>query len=60
VGESDDYFLNAAVHRLKASVAKFAGPPFDGTITVELRKTHDYGGWTRKERLDAMAKRAGL
>lgn len=60
VGESDDYYLNAAVHRLKASVAKFKDPPFDGRITVELRKTHDYGGWTRAERLDAMAKRAGL
>jgi hypothetical protein len=60
VGESDDYYLNAAVHRLKAAAARLADPPFDGTIAVELRKTHVGGGWTRKERLDAMAKRAGL
>lgn len=60
VGESDDYFLNCAVHRLKESAAKLADPPFDGKITVELRKTHDHGGWTRKEMLDTMAKRAGL
>ena len=60
VGESDDYFLNAAVHRLKDAAAKFRDPPFDGRILVELRKTHVHGGWTRKDRLDAMAARAGL
>ena len=59
VGESDDYFLNVAVHRFKASALKFANPPFDGKIAIELRKPHDHGGWTRKEMLDAMAKRAG-
>lgn len=58
VGESDDYFLNVAVHRLKAATVRFANPPFDGKIAVELRKTHALGGWTRKEMLDAMAKRA--
>jgi hypothetical protein len=57
-GDADDYFLNAAVHRLKESVGKLADPPFDGKITVEMRKGHDFGGWTRKEMLDAMAKRA--
>lgn len=60
VGDADDYFLNAAVHRLKASVAKLKDPPFDGRILIELRKPHTSGGWTRQERLDAMAKRAGL
>ena len=57
VGESDDYYLNAAVHKLKAAAAKWKDPPFDGRILIELRKTHDYGGWTRKQMLDAMAKR---
>ncbi len=57
VGESDDYFLNAAVHRLKNAAAKFKNPRFDGEITIELGKPHDYGGWTRSQMLDAMAKR---
>lgn len=60
VGEADDFFLNAAVHRFKEAVAALKDPPFDGKILVEVRKPHDYGGWTRKERLDAMAARAGL
>jgi hypothetical protein len=60
VGESDDYFLNVAVHKLKESAAKWKDPPFDGRILIELHKTHDYGGWTRKSMLDAMAKRAGF
>jgi hypothetical protein len=60
VGESDDYYLNAAVHRLKAAAATWKNPPFDGRILIELRKNHDYGGWTRKDMLNAMAKRAGL
>jgi hypothetical protein len=60
VGESDDYFLNAAVHRFKESVAKLTNPKFDGAITVEIRKGHMSGGWTRQEMLEAMAARAGL
>lgn len=60
VGESDDFFLNAAVHRLKAASAKWTDPPFDGKILIELRKTHVNGGWTRKDMLNAMAKRAGV
>lgn len=60
VGESDDYFLNVAVHKLKESLAKQNNPRFDGSIVVELRKQHGEGGWTRKEMLDAMANRAGL
>jgi hypothetical protein len=58
VGESDDYYLNAAVHRLKTATEKLSDPPFDGKIAIELRKTHDVGGWTRPEMLDAMWKRA--
>ncbi|MDB5312450.1 MAG: hypothetical protein JWO38_6652 [Gemmataceae bacterium] len=60
VGESDDYYLNAAVHRLKEAAEKLKDPPFDGKVVIELGKTHDYGGWTREERLNAMAARAGL
>ena len=57
VGESDDYYLNVAVHRLKDAAAKWKDPPFDGAIQVELRKTHNSGGWSRKDMLNAMAKR---
>ena len=60
VGESDDYYLNAAVHRLKNATATWKDPPFDGKIAIELRKTHVFGGWTRKDMMNAMAKRAGL
>jgi hypothetical protein len=60
VGEADDYFLNAAVHRLKEAVGKFTNPKFDGTIIIEPRRGHEGGGWTQKEIFDAMAARAGL
>jgi hypothetical protein len=60
VGDADDYFLNAAVHRFKEEVGKLRNPPFDGRVQVELRKTHTSGGWTTKQRLDAMAARGGL
>ena len=59
VGDADDYYLNAAVHRLKASVALLKDPPFDGRILIEMRAGHSSGGWTRKEMLDAMAARMG-
>ena len=59
-GDADDYFLNAAAHRLKEAAAKLNDPKFDGSIVIEMRKPHDFGGWTRKEMLDAMAKRAGV
>ncbi|MBX9584083.1 MAG: hypothetical protein K2X87_27605 [Gemmataceae bacterium] len=59
VGDADDYYLNAAVHRLKASAAKLTNPPFDGRIQIEMRAGHTNGGWTRKEMLDAMAARMG-
>lgn len=60
VGDSDDYFLNAAVRRFKDAADRLKGPKFDGTILIEARRGHESGGWTRKEMLDAMAKRAGL
>ena len=57
VGDADDYFLNNGVHRLKAATAKFANPAFDGTIEIEMRKSHG-GGWADKKILDEMAERA--
>lgn len=60
VGDADDYFLNCAVHRLKASAAKLRNPTFDGRIEIEMRQPHTSGGWSRQEMLDAMAKRAGV
>lgn len=57
VGDADDYFLNAAVRRFKDSTDKLKNPKFDGRILIEARKGHISGGWTRKEMLDAMAKR---
>jgi hypothetical protein len=60
VGDADDYYLNAAVHKFKAAVGQLSEPAFDGKVLIELRGTHRSGGWTRKERLDAMAARGGL
>jgi Putative esterase len=57
VGDADDYFLNVAVGRLKDSTEKLKEPKFDGTILIEARKGHGFGGWTRKEIFDAMAER---
>ncbi|MBY0460286.1 MAG: hypothetical protein K2V38_23465 [Gemmataceae bacterium] len=57
VGDSDDYFLNAAVRRFKDSADRLKEPKFDGVILIEARKGHSSGGWTRKEMLDAMAAR---
>ncbi len=57
VGDADEYFLNVAVRRLKQATAQFANPRFDGRITIEAGKGHIAGGWTRTERLDAMAAR---
>jgi hypothetical protein len=54
VGDSDDYFLNAAVRRLKDSLDRRTNPRFDGRILIEARAGHASGGWTRKEMLDAM------
>lgn len=59
VGDADDYYLNAAVHRLKASVGKLRNPAFDGRVLIEMRAGHTSGGWSRAEMLDAMAGRMG-
>lgn len=60
VGDSDDYFLNVAVRRLKDATLQLKDPKFDGTILIEARAGHSSGGWSRKQILDAMAKRAGM
>lgn len=57
VGDSDDYFLNAAVRRFKDSTDRLENPKFDGTILIEARKGHEGGGWSRQQILDAMAAR---
>jgi hypothetical protein len=57
VGEADDFFLNNAVHLLKAATEKLTDPKFDGKIQIEIRKPHTSGGWSRREMLDAMAER---
>ncbi len=57
VGDADDYFLNNAVHRLKAATAKLANPAFDGVIEIAMRKGHT-NGWNAKQVLDEMAERA--
>jgi hypothetical protein len=58
VGDADDYFLNNAVHHLKASLDRQTNPRFDGRILIEMRKGHSSGGWTSAEMHDAMAARA--
>lgn len=60
VGDADDYFLNNAVHLLKASLDKQTEPKFDGRILIEMRRGHSSGGWTQKQMLDDMAARAGV
>jgi hypothetical protein len=57
VGDSDDYFLNAAVRRLKDATERLENPKFDGTILIEARRGHEAGGWSGSEMLDAMADR---
>ncbi len=57
VGDADDYFLNNAVHRFKAAAEKLDNPKFNGEIIIAPRKGHT-SGWSNKQVLDAMAKRA--
>ncbi|HMO37076.1 MAG TPA: hypothetical protein PKA06_13630 [Gemmatales bacterium] len=57
VGDADDYFLNNAVHRFKAAAEKLVNPKFDGEIIIAPRKGHT-SGWSNKQVLDLMAKRA--
>jgi hypothetical protein len=60
VGDADDYFLNNAVHLLKASLEKRTEPKFDGKILIEMRKPHSSGGWTDAQMRNEMAERAGV
>jgi hypothetical protein len=60
VGDADDYFLNNAVHHLKATLDKQTEPKFDGKILIEMRKGHSSGGWTDKQMRAEMAERAGV
>jgi hypothetical protein len=57
VGDADDYFLNVAVRRFEAAVARLNNPKFDGTVQVEAKRGHSSGGWSREQMLDAMAAR---
>ncbi|MBY0512896.1 MAG: hypothetical protein K2P78_03180, partial [Gemmataceae bacterium] len=60
VGDADDYFLNMAVRLLKPELERLTNPRFDGTITIQPGMGHTNGGWTRRQMLDAMARRAGV
>lgn len=57
VGDADDYFLNNAVHRFKAAADRLENPKFNGEIIIAPRRGHT-SGWSNKQVLDAMAKRA--
>lgn len=56
VGDADDYFLNNAVHRLKATVDALDDPPFDGVISIKRRQGHG-GGWDNEKMFEQMLKR---
>lgn len=60
VGDADEFYLNNAVHRLRASLMQQSDPSFEGEILIELRAGHKKGGWTDAAILNAMAQRAGL
>ncbi len=57
VGDADDYYLNNAVHRLKQAMDRADNPKFDGEIIIAPRRKHTVG-WSNKQILDLMAKRA--
>ena len=54
VGEADDYFLNDAVHRLDAFLAR-ADPPAEASIRYGEGKGHCWDGLTDRELMDEMA-----
>jgi S-formylglutathione hydrolase FrmB len=60
VGDADDYFLNNAVHRLKATLSRQTAPKFDGKILIDMRQPHTSGGWSDEQMRDEMAARAGV
>ena len=53
VGEADDYFLNNAVHRLDAFLAK-ADPPFNGVIRFGPGKGHCWSPLSEAELMKQM------
>jgi hypothetical protein len=54
VGETDDYFLNNAVHLLDDFLRE-ANPTFEGQIVYGSRQGHDWHGLSEKQLLDGMA-----
>jgi hypothetical protein len=54
VGESDEYFLNSAVHLLD-DFLKNAKPPYEGKITYAIGKGHNWGGISEKQMMAEMA-----
>ena len=56
VGEADDYFLNNAVHRLDAFLAK-ADPPFEGVIRFGPGKGHCWSPLSEAELMRQMGER---
>lgn len=56
VGDADDYYLNNAVHRLKAMLNSRSNPKFEGEVTIAMRQPHT-NGWSNGTMLNAMAER---
>ncbi len=56
VGDADDYFLNNAVYRLKATLERQRQPAFQGSIVIAQRQPHT-SGWSDQEMLRQMAER---
>jgi hypothetical protein len=59
VGETDDYFLNEAVHRLDESL-KAADPPLNASIAYGPGKGHCWQGISEAELLREMAAACGV
>ncbi len=55
VGESDDYFLNEAVHRLDAFLSR-AEPPYGGSIAYGPGEGHCWMGIDEAEMMEQMAR----
>jgi hypothetical protein len=56
VGEADDFFLNHAVHKLDAFLAR-AQPPYGGSVTFGPREGHCWMGITQAAMMKQMAQR---
>jgi hypothetical protein len=57
-GESDQFFLNNAVHLLDQFLAQ-ANPPFEGKIAYSPGKPHGWMDLSLRQMLDEMQARAG-